>query len=166
MQICNYNIFIFFCTALICQSRQLDLVFVLDNSSYVGMEDWQTMVSFMIDILDRLPTGQQDVRIGMVTFADTAKSDVYLDGFTDRESLINALRGARQAKYIYFRPVYTKRQSQCSFNPAMMLAIQLSLKSMETNKVAPEWGCNPFWRDSIVVNESCVPSVIAALTLH
>ena len=27
-----------------------------------------------------------------------------------------------------------------------------------------KWDCNPFWSDSIVVNENCVASVIAALT--
>ena len=36
---------------------------------------------------------------------------------------------------------------------------------METNGVAPEWGCNPFWSDSIHFNESCVASVMAAMTL-
>ena len=36
---------------------------------------------------------------------------------------------------------------------------------METNTVTPEWGCNPFWSDSILFNESYVASVMAALTL-
>ena len=31
--------------------------------------------------------------------------------------------------------------------------------------VTPEWGCSPFWRDSIVCKESCIASVIAALAL-
>ena len=46
-----------------------------------------------------------------------------------------------------------------------MLATYLSLKSMETNRVAPEWGRNPFWSDSIDFNESYVASVIAAFVV-
>ena len=66
------------------------------------MQDWQVIVNFMIDIINKLPTGREQVRIGMVTFADTAKSDAFLSGTTDRETLINALRNARQAKYMYW----------------------------------------------------------------
>ena len=50
-------------------------------------------------------------------------------------------------------------------NAAMMLVTKLSLKSMETNSVAPEWGSNPFWSDSIDSNETYVAIVITALTL-
>ena len=67
------------------------------------MQDWQVIVNFMIDIINKLPTGREQVRIGMVTFADTAKSDAFLSGTTDRETLINALRNARQAKYVLIR---------------------------------------------------------------
>ena len=35
----------------------------------------------------------------------------------------------------------------------MMLVIGLLLKIMETSRVAPEWGCNPFLSDSILFNE-------------
>ena len=41
-----------------------------------------------------------------------------------------------------------------------MLVTQLLLKSMETNRVTPEWGCNPFWSDSIDSNESYVIAVL------
>ena len=73
------------------------------------------------------------------------------------------------------RARYTKHQSQARaktkkghwpetgrVNAWMMLVTQLSLKSMETNR---EWGRNPFSSDSVLFNESCIASVIAALTL-
>ena len=90
---CSLIISVF--VALTCTSRQLDVVFVLDNSSYVGMADWQVMINFMIDVINKLPAGQNDVRVGMVTFADNARNDVYLDAFDNRQALINALRNAR-----------------------------------------------------------------------
>ena len=54
-----------------------------------------------------------------------------------------------------------------SFTPSVSVNVELtlSLKSMKTNRVAPEWDCNPFWSDSILFNESYVTNVIAALTL-
>ena len=63
-------------------------------------------------------------------------------------------------------PIYTKRQRQRKVNAAMILVIQLSLKSMEAKRVAPEWGCNPFWSDSIDFNDSHATSVITPLTLR
>ena len=45
----------------------------------------------------------------------------------------------------------------------MMFVILVSLKTMETNRITPEKGSNPFWNGSITFNESCVASVIAAL---
>ena len=50
-----------------------------------------------------------------------------------------------------------------SVNAAMMPAMLVWLKTVETNKVAPEWGCNPFCSDSIDFSESCIASVITAL---
>ena len=50
-------------------------------------------------------------------------------------------------------------------NAVMTLATWRSLKTMETDRIAPEWGCNPFWSDSIDFNESII-SVIAALILR
>ena len=44
----------------------------------------------------------------------------------------------------------------------MALVILVSLKIMETNTVVPEWDCNPFWSESIVFNESCIASIVAA----
>ena len=36
---------------------------------------------------------------------------------------------------------------------------------IENNGVTPEWGCNPFWMDCIVFNQSSIASVIAVLML-
>ena len=49
-------------------------------------------------------------------------------------------------------------------------AIVLSLKTMDSafieyNEFASEWGCNPFWSNYIVCNQTSMASVIAALTL-
>ena len=59
----------------------------------------------------------------------------------------------------YLRPVYTKRQYQRCNNASYTVLI-------ENNRVAPEWGCNPFLSDSIVFNEDIVASVITELSQH
>ena len=69
--------------------------------------------------------------------------------------------------WIYFQGlVYTKRQRKRRVNAAMMLAILVSLKTMETKRDLPEWGWNQFLGDSIVFNESCIAIVIAVSTLR
>ena len=62
-------------------------------------------------------------------------------------------------------PIYTKCQCRCSFKAAMTLGTQLSLTTIEAleNGVTTHFGATP---NSIVVSESYVASVIAALTLH
>ena len=62
-------------------------------------------------------------------------------------------------------PVHTKHERQHRVNVVMTLVIQLSLILMKTNKIVLEWGCNPFWSNSILLNESCITCVITALTL-
>ena len=37
---------------------------------------------------------------------------------------------------------------------------------IENNRVAPEWGCNPFSNDSIVFNKNIIASIIAELSQH
>ena len=49
-------------------------------------------------------------------------------------------------KTTYIGPVYTKRQHQRCNNTSYTVLI-------ENNRVALEWGCNPFLGDSIVFNE-------------
>ena len=36
---------------------------------------------------------------------------------------------------------------------------------IENNGIASDWGCNPFWSDSIGFNENSIASFIEALTL-
>ena len=62
-------------------------------------------------------------------------------------------------------PLYTERSASMQSHAPITLATWLTLKSMETNGVAPERGCNLFWSDSILVNETHVASVITALML-
>ena len=63
------------------------------------------MLNFMLGVIERLPISQNNVRIGMVTFADKARSDVFLDTYNDRTSLINAVRNARLVNFHHFADI-------------------------------------------------------------
>ena len=54
--------------------------------------------------------------------------------------------------------IYTEHQYQCCDD-----ASDTSL--IENIGVAPEWGCNQIWSNSIVINEISITIVITALTL-
>ena len=56
-------------------------------------------------------------------------------------------------------PLYNDRQRQHSVNVVMMLGTSL----IENNGVAPEWGCNTFWSDSVVLNERNVAVAVLAI---
>ena len=47
------------------------------------------------------------------------------------------------------RPIYIKRHNQCTVNTATVLAILYFSHRKQGKRVAPEWGCKPFWSNSI-----------------
>ena len=63
------------------------------------------------------------------------------------------------------KPFVIIQKSRLHQASALIVAIQLSLETIDKNWVSLERGCNPFWSDSIDLNESYIPSVITGLTL-
>ena len=74
----------------VCQ-RQADIVFVLDMSSSIGQSNWDLMLAFVVNIIQKLTISEAGVHIGVVTFSDTSYTEFHLDSHFNKASLINAI---------------------------------------------------------------------------
>jgi hypothetical protein len=77
-----------------------DIVFVLDSSGSIrdqnpadgSYDNWQLLLEFMVKMVDKLNVGSNHVRIGAVKFSTEAESVFHLNQYTDKTSLITAIR--------------------------------------------------------------------------
>ena len=67
-----------------------DLIFVLDSSASIT-QIWPAMRNFVINIINQIDIGPQNVRVGMVQFSDTAEVEISLGQFENKNELVNAI---------------------------------------------------------------------------
>ena len=62
-----------------CQAGVLlDIVFVLDSSIRLGPNNFNSVRDFASRIVQQFVVDQNNVRVGVVTFADNARNEMYL----------------------------------------------------------------------------------------
>jgi collagen type VI alpha len=71
-------------------SRQLDVTFVLDLSGSVDIVYYNS-IAFIREVVEGLPLNFGRTRVGLVSYSDTARINFYLDTYTTREEVLNAL---------------------------------------------------------------------------
>ena len=69
----------------------MDLVLIVDQS--VSASNWDTMKSFIISFLSKIEIGTSTARIGLVTFADSAQSEFFLNTHSSRDDVIQGVLG-------------------------------------------------------------------------
>ena len=88
-----------------CSSVSADLVFVLDNSGSIrdtnpddgSYDNFELLLNFVVDIIDVLDIGGggdvlQDTRVGLVEFSDSARNVFYLNTFSNKAQIQDAVR--------------------------------------------------------------------------
>jgi hypothetical protein len=78
-----------------CPNDRLDVIFLIDSSSKssVGESGWQSLLSFVNEMIDSFSVGQDAVHVGVVRYADVVDTPISLTDFTDKESLKSAVSG-------------------------------------------------------------------------
>ncbi|XP_056245820.1 collagen alpha-3(VI) chain isoform X3 [Seriola aureovittata] len=72
-----------------------DIVFLVDGSNGVGRE-FPIIQEFIRRIVESLNVGENKIQIGVVQYGDFAQADMYLNSYTTKEGVLNAVRGMRQ----------------------------------------------------------------------
>ena len=67
-----------------------DLIFVLDSSDSIT-QIWPVMRNFIINIVNRIDISPENVRVGLVLFADQAEVEISLGQFGDKNQLVSAI---------------------------------------------------------------------------
>ena len=68
-----------------CQDDLADIVFLLDASRSVTLQNFRTALEFVKRVVEQLEIGPNDVQIGVLTFADKVSPQFYLNKYSDKE---------------------------------------------------------------------------------
>lgn len=90
----NYIIFFLSLSAEL-QGPWKDVVFLVDGSDGVGLE-FPIIQEFIRRVVESLNVGENKIRIGVVQYGDFAQVDMYLNSYTTKEGVMNAVREMRQ----------------------------------------------------------------------
>ena len=74
-----------------CQTRGVDLIFVLDSSGSVGASNFANVRNFVADLVSQLEIGPDNTRVGLINFASSAGVQFSLNMHQDISSLLQAI---------------------------------------------------------------------------
>uniref|UniRef100_UPI0037E9B12B collagen alpha-6(VI) chain-like n=1 Tax=Semicossyphus pulcher TaxID=241346 RepID=UPI0037E9B12B len=73
-------------------ANEADVVFIVDESTSIGPENFQLVRNFLHSIVSRLDVSPIKVRVGIVTYNVRARAQVYLDTFHDKAELLQFIK--------------------------------------------------------------------------
>ena len=73
-------------------TKQADIVFVLDMSGSIGQQNWNRLIDFVINIVNKLTISKLGIHVGVVTYSNDAQIAISLDKYFDQAGLIAAIR--------------------------------------------------------------------------
>ncbi|KAH3785095.1 uncharacterized protein LOC127840958 isoform X2 [Dreissena polymorpha] len=76
-------------------NQQVDLVFVLDTSSSLSADDFTRSILFISQVVDGFDIAPNQTQVGVVTFSSGARVEFYLNSYSYKSSLKNAINGIR-----------------------------------------------------------------------
>uniref|UniRef100_A0A8C3S4M8 VWFA domain-containing protein n=1 Tax=Chelydra serpentina TaxID=8475 RepID=A0A8C3S4M8_CHESE len=76
----------------ICSSASVaDIVFLVDESSRIGLRNFQLIRTFLLKIVNALDIGPHNVRVGLVLYSDEPRLEFTLNTFEDKSDILNYL---------------------------------------------------------------------------
>lgn len=74
---------------------QGDIVFLIDSSGSIKIENWQFVLNFVNDIIDKMGVGPQKTQVGVCTFGNKAHVIFNLNNYTDPAQMKAAVSSAK-----------------------------------------------------------------------
>nr|XP_033802565.1 collagen alpha-3(VI) chain isoform X2 [Geotrypetes seraphini] len=68
--------------------NQRDIIFLLDGSVNVGNDDFTFVRNFLVSLINNLDVGREKMRIGVVQYSDTPKTEFRLDAYSDKSDVL------------------------------------------------------------------------------
>lgn len=79
-----------------CEKKRADLVFIIDSSRSVSVQDYARVKEFLVGILHFLDVGPDATRVGLLQYASTVKSEFSLGTFGSKAEVERAVLGMRR----------------------------------------------------------------------
>ncbi|CAK6961368.1 LOW QUALITY PROTEIN: collagen alpha-1(VII) chain [Scomber scombrus] len=80
----------------VCGKAKADIVFLVDESSSIGANNFNKMKDFIFRVTTYFPTiGPKDTQVTVVHYSDEPRIEFRLNDYKDRNSVLRALRGLR-----------------------------------------------------------------------
>uniref|UniRef100_A0A8D2KZQ8 Collagen type VI alpha 3 chain n=1 Tax=Varanus komodoensis TaxID=61221 RepID=A0A8D2KZQ8_VARKO len=84
----------FLCSAAVLLSKR-DIIFLLDGSVNVGNTNFPFVRDFLVNLVNSLDVGIDEVRVGLVQFSENPKTEFFLNTFLTKPDVLNRLRQLR-----------------------------------------------------------------------
>ena len=82
----------YYCALLTgCETRGIDLIFVLDSSGSVGSSNFQNVRNFVSNLVSQLEIGPDNTQVGLINFASSPRIEFHLNTHQDSSSLLRAI---------------------------------------------------------------------------
>uniref|UniRef100_A0A3Q3X029 VWFA domain-containing protein n=1 Tax=Mola mola TaxID=94237 RepID=A0A3Q3X029_MOLML len=72
-----------------CEKEKADLVFLLDMSGSIGVENYAIMINFTAELLKSFKVSNKFVRVGLAQFSDTPAHEFFLNDYSKEEEVVS-----------------------------------------------------------------------------
>ncbi|XP_074051889.1 collagen alpha-6(VI) chain-like isoform X1 [Macrotis lagotis] len=79
------------CSEDACKDKRADIMFLVDSSGSIGLENFAKMKTFMKNLVSKSQIGADQVQVGVVQFSDNNKEEFQLDKYRTRKEIFDAI---------------------------------------------------------------------------
>lgn len=91
------NAFTFFAFLSFKAQDSADIIFLIDGSNNTGSVNFAVILDFLVNLLEKLPIGTQQIRVGVVQFSDEPRTMFSLDTYSTKAQVLGAVKALRFA---------------------------------------------------------------------
>lgn len=99
--ITHFNAFTF-CISFFQAQESADLIFLIDGSNNIGSVNFQAIRDFLVNLIESLRVGAQQIHIGVVQYSDQPRTEFALNSYSTKADVLDAVkalsfRGGKEA---------------------------------------------------------------------
>lgn len=79
----------------VCTQEMADIVFLVDGSSSIGMENFVEVRQFISSLVDSFDVAPDKVRIGLVQYSDAPQTEFLLNTYQNKQEILSYIRNLR-----------------------------------------------------------------------
>jgi collagen type VI alpha len=78
-----------------CLKEEADIVFALDSSGSIGLNDYNSLKKFVSDVSGTLNIGSNNIRVGLLRFSDKVTNSFHLNQYNNKNAVQAAIQGLK-----------------------------------------------------------------------